>query len=83
VSIDEQRVTLLPELTAAVADAKGKDPEELTIVLEDQISTEALRRLDEHEDDSWVLQFELPNHAVQIEGDGAIIVDGTQKRTFA
>ncbi|WP_211693297.1 HalOD1 output domain-containing protein [Natronomonas halophila] len=76
-------MTLLPELTAAVADAKDKEPEELEIVLEDQISTEAIRRLDDHEDDSWVLQFELPNHAVQIEGDGAIIVDGTQKRTFA
>lgn len=72
-------MTLLYGIIEAVADAKGKEPVELDLVLADHISTEAIRRLDEHESESWTMQFELPNHTVAVVGDGTIHVDDTQK----
>jgi hypothetical protein len=74
---------ILHELIEAVADAKDTKPEELEFVLEDHISTEAIQQLEEHENDSWKIQFGIPNHTVEVLGDGTIIVDGTQKRTHA
>ncbi|MEF8807143.1 HalOD1 output domain-containing protein [Natronomonas sp.] len=76
-------MTLLHGIIEAVADAKGKEPVELDIVLADHISTEAIQRLDEHESDSWTIQFELPDHTVEVVGDGTIHVDGTQKERYA
>lgn len=73
-----QQVMLVYSLIEAVADAEGKEPNELEFVLEDHISTEAIQRLDDHESESWTLQFELPNHTVQVGGDGTILVDGTE-----
>jgi hypothetical protein len=74
---------LIHSLIEAVAEAKGKEPDELEIVLEDHISTEAIQRLDDHESESWTLQFELPNHTVQVVGDGTISVAGTREQIYA
>lgn len=69
-------------LIQAVADAKDKEPDELEVVLETHISTDAIQRLEDHKSESWTLQFELPNHTVQVVGSGTILVDGTQKQTY-
>lgn len=74
---------IIHSLIEAVADAKDKEPDELEIVLENHIETEAIQRLGEHKSDSWTLRFQLPNHTVQVVGDGSILVDGTQEQTFA
>jgi hypothetical protein len=70
-------------LIEAIADIKGKDPDDLEVVLEDYVSMEAIQRLDDHASESWTLQFDLPNHTVHVAGDGAIIVDDTQERMVA
>lgn len=77
---------IINTLAKAVADAKDKEPEELEIHLQNHISTEAIRHLHDHESESWALQFELPNHTLNILGDGTIRLhdtDDTQIRTFA
>ncbi|WP_178915702.1 HalOD1 output domain-containing protein [Natronomonas gomsonensis] len=71
---------LIESLIGAIADAKGKEPDELEFVLEDHISAEAIQQLDDHASESWTLQFELPNHTVQVGGDGTILVDGTEEQ---
>ncbi|MEF8915889.1 HalOD1 output domain-containing protein [Natronomonas sp.] len=75
-------MTLIHSLIEAIADAEDKEPDELEIVLEDHIATEAIQQLNDHESDSWTLQFELPKHTVQVGGDGTILVDPTQKRSY-
>jgi hypothetical protein len=77
---------IIHSLAKAIADAEGKEPAELDIHLHNHISTEALRQLADQENESWTLQFELPDHTVKILGDGAILVydtDTRQKRMFA
>jgi regulator of RNase E activity RraB len=70
-------------LIEAIADAKGKDPDDLELVLEDHVSTNAIQQLDDHASESWSLQFDLPNHTVQVAGDGTILVDGTEEQMVA
>jgi regulator of RNase E activity RraB len=70
-------------LIEAIAEAKGKEPDDLEFVLEDYISMDTIQSLDDHASESWTLQFELPNHTVQVGGDGTIFVDGTQEQLFA
>ena len=74
---------IIQSLIEEVADAKDKEPDELGLVLEDYIPTEAIQHLEEHESESWTLQFELPDHTVQIAGDGTILVNCTPKQTPA
>ncbi|QHS17557.1 HalOD1 output domain-containing protein [Halopenitus persicus] len=73
-------MTLRQALIRAVADAEGTDPSELEIALEDHVSMAAIQRLDEHKSESWTLRFELPNHTVEISGDGTILVDEARTR---
>lgn len=77
VTIDTRGVMLIHSLIEAIADAKGKEPDDLEAVLEEHISMEAIQQLDDHASELWTLQFELPNHTVQVSGDGTILVDGT------
>lgn len=74
------KMTITNTLIETVADVKGKEPEDLDIVLEDQISMVAIQGLDDHKADSWVLQFELPEHTVRVVGDGTVYVEPKQKR---
>lgn len=72
-------MSIINTLIETVADAKDKEPEELEVALENHVSMVAVRRLDEHDGDSWTLQFELPEHTVRIEGDGTVFVERRQK----
>jgi len=83
VEIDTRVVMITQSLIEAIADAKGKEPDDLEFVLEDHVSTDAIQGLDDHASESWTLQFELPNHTVQVGGDGTILVDHTQQQPFA
>jgi hypothetical protein len=75
-------MAILPALIKAIADAEDTEPADLDLVLEEHISTDAIRNLDEHESELWTVQFELPNHTVLVSGDGTILVDGSQKRGY-
>ncbi|MEF8806950.1 HalOD1 output domain-containing protein [Natronomonas sp.] len=74
-------MTFLLTLIEAIAMAEDKEPDELDLFLEDHISTEAIQHLDDHDSESWMLQFELPSHTVQIAGDGTILIDGDDEQS--
>jgi hypothetical protein len=74
---------LLEEIPEAVADAQNTEPEDLEIALENYIATDSIRLLDKHKSDSWVLEFEIPNHTIRVTGHGGIFVDGAQQRALS
>ena len=63
------------KVVRAVADAKGVEPMELEYALYEYIDIEAIRQLADHENSSWTVSFELPEHNVIITGDGTIEVN--------
>ena len=74
----------LPEQVArAIAEAESVEPDELDVCLEDHVSTDAVRDLVAHDGDSWRLQFETPNHVVEVTGNDRILVDGERLGTFS
>lgn len=73
-------MTVIHALIAAIADARDTDMEDLEVTIEDHVSTDAIRQLECHEDESWTLQFELQGHSVYIDGEGTIVVTGTRTR---
>lgn len=72
---------VVEKIIGAIADAEGTDPSELDMVLYDRVDVDAIRELVDHDGDSWELQFEVPDHNVTVTGDGAVRVDGVQRRT--
>ncbi|VTT88153.1 hypothetical protein DM2_1487 [Halorubrum sp. DM2] len=58
-------------------------PDELDFSLENYVCTDALRSLVSHDSDSWRLQFETPDHTVELTGDGRIFVDSERIRTIS
>jgi hypothetical protein len=70
------------QIIEAIADVEGIEPENLNSVLEDDVSTDAIRELVNHSSNSWRLQFETRNHIIQVMGNNTILVDGEQKRAF-
>jgi hypothetical protein len=67
----------------SIADAKGVEPTELEVAIQNWVDTDALRQLANHPSDAWRLQFELPDHTVTVTGEGIILVDGTEERAFS
>lgn len=65
----------------AIADVEDTDPEDLEMSLQNWVEVDAIRQLAEHDSSSWELQFEVPNHNVTVDGDGAVHVDGVRQRT--
>lgn len=61
-----------------LADAKGVAPESLDVALQEQVSIDAIRQLANHESDSWRLQFETPQHVVEVTGEDTVLVDGEE-----
>jgi len=50
-------------------------------MLQNYVSTDAIRELIKHDSNSWTLQFETQNHLVEILGDSTIIVDSKERHT--
>jgi hypothetical protein len=75
--------TLLEQIAGGIADAEGTAVDELDISLQRHVSTDAIRDLVNHESDSWRLQFETPNHVVEVTGNDGIFVDGERVRTLS
>ena len=71
------------EVAKAIAEEKGVDYENLDLILEKHVSTEAIRMLAAHETGTWSLQFEIPNHEVTVKSEGIILVDGSKQEVWA
>ncbi|WP_254837730.1 HalOD1 output domain-containing protein [Natronomonas marina] len=67
----------------AVADAKGVDPNEMEMSLQDHVDTDAIRLLAAHDDATWTLSFELPDHEVTVTSDCVVLVDGARQAAWA
>jgi hypothetical protein len=75
--------SLAAEIVAAVADAEGVDPTDLDFALHDHVETDGLRLLSSHEESTWTLTFQLPDHEVTVTSDGVILVDGDAEADWA
>jgi hypothetical protein len=67
--------TIVTTVIEAVAAAEGSDPTELDLALGEYVNPDALRRLTEHENDSWWLAFGTADHRVVVAGDGTVHID--------
>lgn len=74
--------SIVDQIIGCIADVEGVEPIQLDQSLEDCVSTDAIRGLEDHGSDAWRLQFETPNHVVEVTGNGEILVDGTETRTL-
>ncbi|MFW5903666.1 MAG: HalOD1 output domain-containing protein [Halolamina sp.] len=70
------RPELLLHVIEALADADGVSPHDLDYSLYDYVETDALRLLDTSNRTDWTLTFHVPDHEVEVHGDGRILVDG-------
>ncbi|TKX84411.1 hypothetical protein EXE43_19065 [Halorubrum sp. SS5] len=70
--------TVVEKIIEGIADAKGVDPEDLNIMLENYVSIDAIRALNIHRGNSWRLQFETPKHVVEVTGNETVLIDGTE-----
>lgn len=59
----------------ALARVEDISPTQLDYMLYYYIDTEALQGLEGHENATWELTFEVPNHEVTVTSDGDIIID--------
>jgi hypothetical protein len=76
-------VAVVEQIIEAIADEKGVDPLTLEISLQNWIDVEAIQQLVNHGSETWVLEFELPDHTVTITGENIILVDGRKHRKLA
>ena len=74
---------VLEQIVRSIAQVEGVNPMNLDLFLERHISTDAIQNLVNHESDSWRIQFETPNHVVEVTGNDAILVDGTLIDTYS
>ena len=75
--------TLPEQIARAIAEAESEEPDELDVCLEDYVSTDAVRDLVAHDSDAWRLQFETPDHIVEVTGNDRILVDGEYVEPFS
>ncbi|EMA72605.1 HalOD1 output domain-containing protein [Halorubrum distributum] len=73
--------TLLESIIENIAEVEGVESINLDSQIYHHISTDAITRLENHESKSWRLQFEIPNHVVEVTGNGEILIDGVQMET--
>lgn len=74
--------SMTSDIIEAVADSEDVEPDELELVLNDYIDLDAVNRLAEHDNSTWTLNFELPEHSVTVTSDGLILVDSQPEREW-
>jgi hypothetical protein len=67
------------DLVEALADAEDTEPTDLDYKLQEHIPVGAIERLTKHENASWTLSFEVPEHEVTVTSGGSVFVN--EKRT--
>lgn len=73
---------VLDQVIESIADVEGVEPIHLDISLQTYVAMDAIQELANHESDTWRLQFETPNHLVEVTGHDEIFVDGTHTRSL-
>ena len=58
-----------------IAEADGRSPHDLEYSLAEYVDPEALVSLVDSEHTDWTFSFEVPDHTVEIRGDGQIRID--------
>ena len=76
------RSTVTDQIIEAIAEIEDTKPEDIDMILQHYVSTDAIRDLVAHDGNAWQLQFETENHVVQVMGNNTILVDGENQRTF-
>lgn len=66
--------SVVAEIIDVVGEAEGADPLDLDYRIEDHIDTMAIETLVEHDNASFTLTFELPNHEITVIEDGTVRV---------
>lgn len=64
--------TLVEKVISALALEKDVEASQLDIELETYISTDVIAELESHDSDAWRLQFETPNHVIEISGNDTV-----------
>jgi len=72
--------TILDQIVGSIADVEEVDLMDLDVSIQNCVSTDSIRNLVNHGSNAWRLQFETPNHVVEVTGNDKILVDGTQIR---
>lgn len=72
----DMKYSILNRIVWAIAEAEDTDPEKLEMALQDSVDTDSIARLVDHKSNSWSLQFETPNHVVEVGGNEQIVIDG-------
>lgn len=71
---------VIEQIVWTIAEVEETDPENLDIAIEDHVSTAGIKSFVDHKSRSWRLQFETPNHVVEVLGTNTIVVDGDHRR---
>jgi len=70
-----KRHEVLPKIAESIAEVDERPPHELGYSLHEHIDTEALVSLVCSKQRDWTLTFDVPDHTVEIRGDGQIRID--------
>jgi hypothetical protein len=70
------RHEVLPRVVEAIAEAEGCSPHELGYTLYEHTEPEVICTLVTSDHADWQFRFRVPDHAVELHGDGRILVDG-------
>ena len=68
--------SLLEQIIGKIAAEENVEPENIEFQLQRYIPTDTIQDLANHKNDAWRLQFETPNHVVEIAGNGTVLIDG-------
>lgn len=74
------RYDVLSELVSAIAEVEETTAHELDLQLYDHINTDAIKILVASGHTDWELRFEIPDHTVEIRGNGDILIDDSVVR---
>lgn len=66
---------ILSNLIQTIADAKGVDPWNLDLILDNYIDTDAVVQMVNKGKQTWQLMFAIPEYTVTVWGDGSVIVE--------
>lgn len=72
-------MTPLSQIIEAIADTENTKTSDLDVVLQNHVSVDAIQHLNDHESNAWRIQFETPNHVIELTGNDTIVVDGEKK----
>lgn len=61
-----------------IADEKDVKPEDLELQIQKYVPTDAIRYLERHKNAEWRLQFETPDHIVEVAGGDTVTVNVQQ-----